>query len=202
MFFSCPVCHSKSIFFPTKFLHVWGAKHYARSNRFECTRCHALLGCFYSPLPFFLIGAMGQIFLLQSGGISDLWVGGLLCALLALFLFPIRQRPEHEQDSLFAAVRSFRDPLDQGVFYIESRLLSIVAGLLAAMFGLRLVNQLFPGAGAHAGGLILLLPVGVLGLLAAFGFTALIYRAGRDNTLLRIVLDSAVLVTALVLMRG
>lgn len=197
MFFRCPACHAKSIFFPTLFLHVWGAKEHARSNRFECTRCHRLLGSFYSPVPFFLLGALAQLFVLQSGGVRDLWIGGLLFALLALFWFPIRERPEREQDSLFAAVRRFRDPIDQGVFYIESRLLSVAAGLLVARLALLLVNQWLPGAQAHAGGLIFLLPVGVAGLLAAFAFSALIYRVGRSNGRLRVALDVALLASVL-----
>lgn len=80
MFFRCQACHAKSIFFPTLFLHVWGAKEHARCNRFECTRCHRLLGSFYSPVPFFLLGALAQLFVLQSGGVRDLWIGGLLAA--------------------------------------------------------------------------------------------------------------------------
>lgn len=193
MFFTCPVCSQKTIFFPTKMLHVWGGWQYSRSNRFECTNCHALLGSAYSPLPFFLIGAIAQVFVTQSGTLKDLWIGGLLCALVALFLFPIRQRPESELRSPFAAVRSFRNPWDQGFFYIENKLLSLLLALLAGASVLGVLQQRFPNAGAHAGGLIMLLPVGIVALLAAMLYGPLIYRMGRRSTGLRITMDASLI---------
>jgi hypothetical protein len=192
LFSTCPVCERKTIFFPTRMLHVWGGWQHSRSNRFECTHCHALLGTAYSPVPFLLLGALVKLFLTQSGALKDLWIGGVLCALMALPLFPIRQWPEAEAQSMFAAVRTFRDPWDQGFYCVESRLLSLLVAVLAAAAGFVVVGRVIPGAQAHAGGLVFMLLVGIVAVAAAMAFASLIYRIGRASTVLRMAADVVV----------
>jgi len=201
MFFTCPACQQKSIFLTTKLLHVAGSTHHSRANRFECTHCHALLGCAFSPLPFFLVGALLQLFLTQAGALADLWMGGVLCAGVALWLMPIRVRSEEEQSALFGAVRRFDDPLDQGLFYVESRLLGVVAGVLVAGLMFSVLAGLYPAAQAHAGGLILLFPVGLAALVAGMGYSALIYRLGRRSWQLRGLADGLIVIASVLLWR-
>lgn len=199
MYFTCPACQQKSILFPTKALHfgaIVGPK--ARPNHFECTNCNAVLSCRYSPLPFLLAGALAQVFVLQSGAIKDLWIGGVLLALAAMFFFPIRERPTPPSFGLVvdAPVRSFRDPLDQGLYYLETRLLSVMVAILATWLAFLALGRMFPSAGAHAGGLILLLPVGIAAVLAVVAFASLIYRVGRTSTPLRLMIDGALVASA------
>lgn len=200
MFFACPACKQKSIFFTTKLLHVGGSTHHTRSNRFECTQCHSVLGCMYSPLPFLLTGVLLQLLITQSGSLRDLWVGGVLCAGVALFAFPIRLRPPEEQEALFGAVRRFNTPMDQGMFYVESRLLGLAAAILAGSSAFLMLTRLFPGAQAHVGGMILLLPTGIAAVLASVGYSALIHRIAQRSTPMRWVVDGILLVATCVVL--
>ena len=110
-----------------------------------------------------------------------------------LFIFPIKIWPTTEQNDIFSAVRHFTSPLDQGGFYVESRLLSLVVATFSAKLGFLLVNMLFPGATAHAGGMIFFIPVLAMAILTAVLFSSVIYRLGRGNPRLRLTLDMLLL---------
>lgn len=198
MLFTCPACKQRTILFPTVLLHVWGKWPSSAANRFECTHCHTELACYYSPIPFLLLGAILQIFLLQSGSLQDLWMGALITAGLALFVFPVK---DAGQDGSVSAVpvRRFNTPWDQGVHYIETRLLSQGVFVLVTGLTLKWMLQSVPAAGAHAGGLIYLLIAAVVGLVVAMIYGLSIYRLGRHSTPLRAGIDVAVVI-ALVLM--
>jgi len=199
MYFSCPACHQKSILFPTKALHVNGSTGSSIHNQFECTHCGAILTCAYSPLPFFIIGALVQLFITGSGAISDLWMGGLLCALAAIFLFPIRQA----NDALTVQrnpPRAFRDPIDQGWHYVETRLLSLVAAFLAMRLVFAFLTNQHPAIGRHVGDMVYLLPAALAVLIAAWGFSVLIYRIGRNGWGLRLMIDGGFLLAFLMLL--
>jgi hypothetical protein len=194
MLLTCPACKQRTIFLPTVLLHVWGKwspRHAA--NHFECTHCHAELVCYYSPVPFFLLGALLQILVLQSGSLSDLWMGGVIAAALAWWVFPIREAAATRFVSM-VLVRRFHNPWDQGGYYIESRLLSQGAFVLVAGLVLKSLVQALPGAGAHAGGLLYLLMAGVAGLAAALVYGFSIYRIGRFSTRVRLGVDMALVI--------
>jgi uncharacterized membrane protein YhdT len=199
MYFSCPVCNHKSILFPTKALHVNGSTGSSVHNRFACTHCGAILACAYSPLPFFIIGALAQLFITGSGVISDLWIGGLLCAFAAIFIFPIK-----EAAGIFTAQRNppraFRDPIDQGWYYVETRLLSLAVAFLAAWLMFAFLTNRHPGMGGHAGDLIYLLPVALAVIAALWAFSAFIYRIGRGGWGLRLLVDAGLLLAFLALL--
>lgn len=93
---------------------------------------------------------------------------------------------------MFAAVRTFRDPWDQGFYCVESRLLSLLVAVLAAAAGFVVVGRVIPGAQAHAGGLVFMLLVGIVAVAAAMAFASLIYRIGRASTVLRMAADVVV----------
>jgi uncharacterized membrane protein YhdT len=199
MYFTCPVCKHKSILFPTKALHVNGSTGSSLHNRFECTHCGAMLASAYSPLPFFIIGALAQLFITGSGSIADLWMGGLLCAFAAIFLFPIKEAAE-QYKAQRAPPRSFRDPIDQGWYYVETRLLSLAVAFLTVWLMIAYLTNRHPGMGAHAGDLIYLLPVALAVIAALWAFPAFIYRVGRSGWGLRLLVDAVLLLACLALL--
>ena len=199
MLFTCPACKRKTIFFPTVLLHVWGRWPHSAANRFECTHCHAELACYYSPVPFLLLGAILQILILQSGAIRDLWMGALIAAGLALFFFPIREASNMSLLFHRFPVRQFNNPFDQGFYYIESKLLSQLVFVLVAGLTLKSLVQANPGAQAHAGSMVFLLLAGVVGLAAAIAYGFAIYRIGRHGTLPRVGVNVALMIGVVVM---
>ncbi len=100
MFFKCPVCHRRSIFFLTKLL-AFIPYRYDVPNRFRCTACGAPLKCYFAIVPlffigwvvFFISGAFSTCYYLGASFGSALTLSGAFVA-LSLFLYPIYPEAE------------------------------------------------------------------------------------------------------------
>lgn len=192
MLFKCPVCNQRTILFPVVFLHAWGAWG-DRHNIFECTHCHSALGSSYAPLPFMVIGAILTIFITQQGGMIDMVYGGLIFSLLVMLVYPIRHLPQYESASSLIKVRSFSNPLDQALHYLESRLLSLLFAVLVP----GLLYKTSPQTFAEGRVLIVIFPLAILSFIAGFLYVFVIYRVGRKSFLLRMIVDTSVILGVL-----
>ncbi len=87
---------------------------------------------------------------------------------------------------------TFKSPLDQGWYYVESRILAFIFAIICITFTSKILQYSIKGTNVGAGGVLLIVFALFVGLMGGGIFAVTMYHIRRGSWIPRLIIDALV----------